>query len=195
MNNLIGYINNPQDNLRPLERTAIIHAQFETIHPFMDGNGRVGRMLIPMYLYSKRQIDLPCFFISEALEKDKIQYYTLLNEIRSKNAWSQWIRFFLKTVDQQCRKYIDIITRINSLYEKDLRISCDAAKSTHMVDLMNLLYKYPIVNAKMITEKTGIPATSVQRYLTILTDTKILYSNNRKRNRLYYYQELLSIIR
>lgn len=195
MNNLIGYINNPHDNLRPLERTAIIHAQFETIHPFMDGNGRVGRMLIPMYLYSKGQIDLPCFFISEALEKDKMQYYTLLNEIRSKGAWSQWIKFFLKTVDQQCRKYIDIITSINDLYEKDLKIACDAAKSAHMVDLMNLLYKYPIVNAKMITEKTGIPATSVQRYLTMLTDTKILYSNNKKRNRTYYYPELLSIIR
>lgn len=195
MNNLINYINNPKDNLRPLERTAIIHAQFETIHPFMDGNGRVGRMLIPMYLYSKRQISLPCFFISEALEKDKMQYYTLLNETRSNGAWSQWIRFFLKTVDQQCRKYIDIITSINDLYEKDLKIACDTAKSAHMVDIMNLLYKYPIVNAKRITEKTGIPATSVQRYLSILTDEKILYSDNKKRNRTYYYPELLSIIR
>lgn len=195
MNNLISYINNPKDNLRPLERTAIIHAQFETIHPFMDGNGRVGRMLIPMYLYSKGQINLPCFFISEALEKDKMQYYTLLNEIRSKNAWSQWIKFFLKTVDQQCRKYIDIISSINDLYEKDLKIACDAAKSSHMVDVMNLLYKYPIVNAKRITEKTGIPATSVQRYLSVLVDEKILYSNNKQRNRTYFYPELLSIIR
>ena len=62
MNNLISYINNPKDTLRPLVRIAIVHAQFETIHPFMDGNGRVGRMLIPFYLYYSRQISLPCFF-------------------------------------------------------------------------------------------------------------------------------------
>lgn len=74
MNNLIEYINNPSDKYRPLVRTAIMHAQFETIHPFMDGNGRVGRMLIPMYLFAQKQIELPCFFISEALERDKILY-------------------------------------------------------------------------------------------------------------------------
>ena len=73
MKNLIKYINNSEDRFRPLVRTAIIHAQFETIHPFMDGNGRIGRMLIPMYLFAQKQIDLPCFFISEALERDKMR--------------------------------------------------------------------------------------------------------------------------
>ena len=73
MDNLISYINNPTDSFKPLVRTAIIHAQFETIHPFMDGNGRVGRMLIPFYLYYAKQIELPCFFISEALEHDKLR--------------------------------------------------------------------------------------------------------------------------
>jgi len=84
MDNLISYINNPADSLKPLVRVAIIHAQFETIHPFNDGNGRVGRMLIPFYLYYTNQIDLPCFFISEALENDKLKYYSLLNNIREK---------------------------------------------------------------------------------------------------------------
>ena len=96
IDNLIDYIKNPQDKYRDLVRIAIIHAQFETIHPFMDGNGRVGRILIPLYLYYVDQIDMPCFFVSEALERDKLRYYTLLNNIRSKNEWSEWIKFFLK---------------------------------------------------------------------------------------------------
>lgn len=90
IDNLLSYITESKDSQRPLVRTAIIHAQFETIHPFMDGNGRVGRILIPLYLYYTKQIDLPCFFISEALERDKMKYYTLLNNIRNKGAmvWS-----------------------------------------------------------------------------------------------------------
>ena len=117
MGNLIEYINAPADNLRPLVRTAIIHAQFETIHPFMDGNGRVGRMLIPLYLFSQHQIELPCFFISEALERDKVRYYTLLNNIRYKDDWNSWIKFFLNTVTKQCTKYIDTISKIKNVMQ------------------------------------------------------------------------------
>ena len=82
MENLISYMNEANDGLRPLVQIAIIHAQFETIHPFSDGNGRVGRLLIPMYLYAKKQIDLPYFFISDVLEREKNQYYALLNNVR-----------------------------------------------------------------------------------------------------------------
>lgn len=113
IDNLIEYIEKPKDNYRSLVRIAIIHAQFETIHPFMDGNGRVGRILIPLYLYYVEQIDMPCFFVSEALERDKLKYYTLLNNIRNKNEWSEWIKFFLITVKNQCDKYIRMISDIN----------------------------------------------------------------------------------
>lgn len=125
MANLIEYMNNPNDAYRPLVRTAIIHAQFETIHPFMDGNGRVDRMLIPMYLFYKKQIDLPCFFISEAFEHDKHKYYTLLTNIRTHNDWNEWIKFFLETVAKQCDKYIRIISEINKLYETHLNLAVE----------------------------------------------------------------------
>ena len=195
MNNLIEYINQPKDKLRPLVRAAIVHAQFETIHPFMDGNGRVGRMLIPMYLYAQRQIDLPCFFISEALERDKIRYYSLLNDIRYKNDWNEWIKFFLTTVTKQCDKYIRIITDINDLYEKHLAEAKELARSASIVDVMNVLYQYPIATAKQIADKTNIPMTSVNRYLNILTEHRILYSDNKKRNRTFFYYDLLNILR
>lgn len=195
MDNLISYINNPQDTLRPLVRTAIIHAQFETIHPFMDGNGRVGRMLIPMYLFSQKQIDLPCFFISEALERDKIKYYTLLNNIRYNDEWNEWIKFFLSTVVKQCDKYIHIITDINRLYENHLDIACSLAKSSNMIDIMNILYQYPVTSGKQIAELTDIPQSSINRYLNLLVQAKILYSDNKRKNRTYYYYDLLDILR
>lgn len=195
MNNLIDYMNKPADHLRPLIRTAIIHAQFETIHPFMDGNGRVGRMLIPMYLYSQKQIDLPCFFISEALERDKILYYNLLNNIRYKNDWNEWIRFFLTTVAKQCDKYIGIIDRINELYERNLNDIKESNKNTNLIDVYNALYTYPVATAKQIAEFTKIPLTSVSRYLNLLLDKKILVSDNKARNRQYIYVEMLNILR
>lgn len=195
MNNLIDYINVPKDNFRPLIRTAIIHAQFETIHPFMDGNGRVGRMLIPMYLFAQKQIELPCFFISEALERDKPKYYTLLNNIREKNDWNEWIKFFLATVIKQCDKYIGIITDINNLYQNHLKTACDMARSSNMVDIINALYQYPIATAKQIAEITKIPMTSVNRYLSQLLDSKIIYSDQKSRNRKFFCIDLLDILR
>lgn len=195
MDNLIQYMNSGDDQYRPLVRTAIIHAQFETIHPYMDGNGRVGRMLIPMYLFAKRQIDLPCFFISEALERDKIKYYNLLNDIRYKHDWNSWIKFFLATVRKQCEKYISIISKINALYEKHLDIACKLAKSSNIVDVVNVFYKYPFTTGRRIHEITGVPMTSINRYLNLLVDNRILFSDNKKRNRTYYYYDLLEILR
>lgn len=195
MDNLISYINNPTDKYRPLVRTAIVHAQFETIHPFMDGNGRVGRILIPMYLFAQKQIELPCFFISEALERDKLRYYTLLNNIRIYGDWNEWIKFFLATVTKQCEKYIQIITKINALYSKHMKVACDTARSSNMVEIINTLYQYPITTAKQIANATDIPMTSINRYLAQLVDSKILFTDNKSRNRTFFYFDLLEILR
>lgn len=195
MDNLIEYFNSPKDNLRPLVRTAIMHAQFETIHPFMDGNGRVGRILIPLYLYKQNQISLPCFFISEALERDKFKYYDLLNGIRKKNDWNSWIKFFLHTVDQQCGKYISIVDQINELYENDLSSAKLIIKSNKVVDLVNLLYKFPVISTAIVTQYTDIPPATATRYLNALVDAKIIYSDGKSRNRTFFYYELLNVIR
>ncbi len=195
MNNLIKYINKPTDELSPLIRVAIIHAQFETIHPFMDGNGRVGRMLIPMYLYAKNQIDLPCFFISEALEADKLRYYTLLNNIRKEKNWNAWIKFFLSTVAKQCDKYIQIISEINQLYTKHESAICESANSNVMIKILQLIYKNPIITTKKIKEELNIPSSSVMRYLNFLCDKEILYTDNNSRNRIFICYDLLNILR
>lgn len=195
MNNLVEYINQPTDNHRTLVRIAIIHAQFETIHPFKDGNGRVGRLLIPLYLYAKNEIELPCFFISEALERDKHKYYNLLNNTREKRCWNEWIKFFLETVAKQCEKYISIISEINKLYDKHLTLAKNLIHSTNVVDIINVLYKYPVIRAKQLSQMTGVPIASVNRYLSILVDNSILYTDEKIRNKDYFYYDLLSILR
>lgn len=123
MSNLEKYINYPDDQLDELIRVAIIHAQFETIHSFLDGNGRIGRILIPLYLFSKGVIDYPNFFLSEALERDKHKYYRYLNDTRYKGDWDQWILFFLEAIIRQASKNILLITEVNELYDHDLALA------------------------------------------------------------------------
>lgn len=195
MENLVVYFNSSEDNLRPLVRAAIMHAQFETIHPFMDGNGRVGRILIPLFLYRHHQISLPCFFISETLERDKFKYYAFLNGIREENNWSAWINFFLGAVNQQCSKYIRMVDQINTLYEEDLELAKLAIKSNKVVDVINLLYRFPAITTAILAREADIPVATATRYLNALEDCKILYSDRKPKNRTYYYYRVLDILR
>lgn len=194
MDNLVSYINNPTDSFRPLVRTAIIHAQFESIHPFMDGNGRVGRILIPLYLFYTNQLPSPCLFVSEALEHNRLKYYTLLNGTRDKSDWNEWIKFFLGAVARQCDKYIQVVSEINKLYENHFAIACKFAKATSVMPVMNALYKYPITTAKQLALETKLPLTSINRLLNILVESKILYTNGKQRNRVFRYKDFLNIM-
>lgn len=195
MENFVEYFNSEEETLRPLVRAAIMHAQFETIHPFMDGNGRVGRILIPLFLFKHKQISLPCFFISETLERDKFKYYSLLNSIREENDWSSWIEFFLNAVDQQCKKYISIVDEINALYEADLAKAKQVIKSNKVVDVINLLYKFPAISTSIVAKEADIPPVTATRYLNALEECKILYSDKRPKNRTYFYYGVLEILR
>ena len=196
MNNLIEYMNSPSDNLRPLVRIAIIHAQFETIHPFGDGNGRVGRILIPLYLYSQDQIPAPFFFVSEALERDKHKYYKLLMDIREEGKWNEWIKFFLETVAKQCRKYIRIIADINKLYDATKEKACNLIKSSgSVIKIVDLMFKHPIFDAKTIQNNSDIPLATINRYLNVLLTEGIIFTDGKKRNRNFYFYDLLALIK
>ena len=195
MNNLISYINSDADKYRYLIRIAIIHAQFETIHPFGDGNGRVGRILIPLYLYAKGQIPMPFFFISEALERDKHKYYKLLMDTREPQRWNEWIKFFLETVSKQCRKYIEIFNKINDLYEDTVHKACDLIKSSSAVSIVNTLFRYPVLDSKTMQQETDISLATINRYMNILLKNNILYTDGKQRNRHFFFYDLISLIR
>lgn len=208
MNNLEKYINEPEDNLNELIRIAIIHAQFETIHPFLDGNGRIGRILIPLYLYDKSVLKRPIFFLSESLEKDKFKYYKLLNDVRvsisednyesdfgvAKKNWCEWIKFFLEAVTTQSQKNIDLIERIDTLYEETIDSLRKVIGSDRVIDIARFMLKNPIFTKKKMSEELGYPVSTVGNYLSKLENENIIFSDGRVRNKKYYLYSLIEIL-
>lgn len=205
MSNLEKYINEPTDNLNNIIRIAIIHAQFETIHPFLDGNGRIGRILVPLYLYDKGVISSPNFFVSESLERDKFKYYKLLNDIRvdvtddtrqiaSKN-WNEWIKFFINATVNQARKNITLIEDIDNLYNDTIDNSKELIASNKLIDIINVMFEIPIFTKKTILERVEIPGSTLGIYLNKLESAKIIYSDGKVRNKKYYFYDLINILR
>ncbi|AWI03490.1 Fic family protein [Clostridium drakei] len=208
MSNLEKYINEPKDNLHDLIRIAIIHAQFETIHPFLDGNGRIGRILIPLYLFDKGVIDSPNFFISESLEKDKFKYYKLLNDIRievcneddkckmlASQRWNTWIKFFITAIINQANQNIKLIEKIDELYNITIDESRKIINSNKLIDIVNVMFKLPIFNKKRILEMVDIPSSTLGVYLNKLEEKQIIYSDGKSRNKKYYFYDLINILR
>ncbi len=202
MSDLENYINdydNIFDNLDPIIRAAIIHVQFESIHPFLDGNGRIGRILMLLYLVYVNKIDYPTFFISEVLEKDRYKYYKLLNDVRDESkegtAWNQWIEFFLDCVIIQTEKYIKLVEDINNLYFSQEKILFEKYKSESYNKLLKLLYKNPIIDSNQVVKELEISKSTANRYLKKLEDVNILYRGDSLRNIKYYCYDLLDILR
>lgn len=213
ISNLEKYINEDTDTDNLL-KIAIIHAQFETIHPFSDGNGRTGRILIPLYLFEKGLISKANFFVSESLEKNKFKYYQLLNNTRIvvadqeydeeqynkdikkvQDNYTEWIEFFLMACIDQAAKNIDKIDKINVLYEETILKSKSLVRSTGIQDVINIIFEYPIFTSNTFKNKLGIAPATLNGYLRKLVDAKIIFTDGRTRNRKYFFYDLINIIR
>ena len=213
MSNLEKFINE-DDETNDLIKIALIHSQFETIHPFLDGNGRIGRILIPLYLYNKGFISSANLFVSESLEKDKYKYYSLLNSTRvtisdkeddeeqykkdiavARKIYSEWIDFFLSACINESSKLIAKIEKINELYSLTINKSIEIIDSSKMREIIDVIFEFPIFTKNKISSNTKIPTTTLDGYLRKLVDAKIIYSDEKPRNRKYYFYELISILR
>lgn len=195
MSNLEKYINddNMDKNSGYLMKTAIIHAQFETIHPFLDGNGRMGRILIILYLLSKNVISKPTFFISQELEKNKFKYYALLNNLRSESPkWIEWINFFLEASISQADYYVNKLERIEALYEDLVRISNDY---NVRADLVKFIFKHPVFDIKTVQYNLGISYNTARNNVEKLIKSGRIYPDDKKRNKTYRFYDLLDIMR
>jgi Fic family protein len=172
LNNLEQYL--IYNELDPLVQTAIIHAQFEIIHPFLDGNGRLGRMLIPIFLFQKKIISSPMFYISEYLEQNRDEYAFRLNNITSNKDWDGWINFFLRTIIEQAkvntRKAKDII----DLYETKKARIADLSHSQFAIKIVDTLFTMPIFNSSDFVLHSGIPRASALRILNVLIKENII---------------------
>lgn len=212
ISNLDKYINENEEDL-PLIKVALLHSQFETIHPFTDGNGRTGRILIPLYLYSENVIDEPNFLVSESLEKDKYKYYALLNNTRvvfpdeeyypaeyeqkmkdAKKSMTEWVEFFLNACSSQTDKNIQKIDAVNTLYENTVARAKDITNTITMIDVIDTIFRYPIFTTANIHDNLEISASTLNNYLSKLCDSNIIYSDGAARNRKYFFYDLISII-
>ena len=195
MSNLERYINDEiVDSLGVLSRAAIIHAQFETIHPYYDGNGRLGRILIILYLLNKDVIQSINFFMSRELEKNKYQYYALLNGIRD-NAnpkWFAWVEFFIKCASNQADYYIDKLKRIEEVHGKLLR---DTEDNKIKTSVAAAICTNPVFTINMIKGAANVSYETARKSILKLVELGHIYPDEKKRNKIYRHYELLDILR
>lgn len=181
-----------------LVQVAIIHAQFEMIHPFKDGNGRIGRMLIPLFLYYKKLMSRPVLYISEYLEENRDEYYFRLNNISQYGDWSNWIIFFLKALENQADTNILRTKKLKELYEKYKIIINETLNSKNSIFIVDSLFKVPIFKAsklsELINEYTKVDPATIDRYISKMVDVGILAPEDKQRDKKYYFKELIDLL-
>lgn len=194
MDELVAFMNDTNDGINPLIKAAIIHSQFESIHPFEDGNGRVGRLLVSLYLFKSKVINVPFFYISEAISQDKAVYYNKLTDTR-KNNYDEWIKFFLQKIIVQTSKHIRYVDSLNKLYEKTKKIAQESTKSARCDDIVECLFTHPVLTSSYLSERLGVSIGQAKRYLNVLEEKQVLLKNDRQRNQMFYFVELLDMVR
>lgn len=195
IDNLLEYLNSTVDDDKLLLKTAIIHAQFETIHPFLDGNGRIGRVLIPLFLMHKKALDKPIFFISRTLEKNQFQYYQNLNNTRWPKLWDKWLAFFQESIIRQCRETIELIRNVEALLEEDLELLKKHHSHYQVEKFIQAIYATPIFSISNISRRTGISYQVCRSYTNTLIGNDRIFSNGMRRNTRYYNYKFLDKLR
>jgi Fic family protein len=187
-----------ENNILPdLLKIALIHYQFETIHPFLDGNGRIGRLMITLYLVDKKILKKPILYLSDFLEKNRIYYYDNLTSVREKNDLLQWFIFFLTGVLETANKSIgtfDSIIKLEKQVNEKLKTLGKRSEKAHLV--MNYLYQKPIINAQAVQKIIGSQNATAYNLLEDLVHLNILKETTGfQRNRNYIFDDYLKIFK
>jgi len=162
------------DDIDPLVQCAVMHAQFEILHPFKDGNGRIGRLLIPLFLFQKRTIASPMFYLSEYLELHRELYYLRLREIGTEGGWTAWVEFFLEAIEKQSLSNAARVKGILDLYnEMKTRVS-ETTHSQYSPAILDALFDRPIFRTSDFIERSRIPKTTAEQVIKKLKDACIL---------------------
>ena len=156
------------DDVDALVQASIVHAQFEMIHPFKDGNGRIGRLLIPLYLYQKKVLGTPMFYLSEHLELHREDYYARLQGISQRGDWDAWIAFFLTAVAEQAMQNVQKVRQTLDLYEEMKTRIAKITHSQYSIHLLDAIFDRPVFQASHVVKQTGLAKQTVmpllQRY-------------------------------
>lgn len=181
-----------------LIRTAIAHLEFEALHPFKDGNGRIGRMIIPLMLWKAGAISEPHFYISEYFEKNKDEYIDRMREVSSSGAWMDWILFFLAGLEAQAKQNIDKTEKIQELYEDMKARFRDVLSSRWTITALDFIFTRPVFRNNVFTNKSGIPTPTAHKFTRSLLDAGLLRTvapSAGRRPALYAFEPLLSLVR
>lgn len=185
------FINNEDIDTPDLIKIAILHYQFESIHPFQDGNGRIGRLLIPLYIQSKGMLDKSCLYISDYIERNKDFYYDMLTRVRTQNDMIGWIKFFLEAIietskiaKEKFRKVVELTKEMDEAI-MDLSVKPENAKK-----VLDVLYDEPAINRKKICELTGIKEGTVKNIINSLLEKDIIIeTTGYSRNQIFKFQK------
>jgi Fic family protein len=178
----------------PLIRAGMIHYQFEAIHPFLDGNGRVGRLLTVLLLCEWGLLPQPVLNLSAYIETYRQQYYDLLLEVSQKGAWEAWLCFFLSGVSEQARDGVERIERLQEIRSKHQALVAAARNPTRMAAVVDFVISRPILSARQASESLGIPFKTTLEYLAKLEQAGILREvTGYARNRIFRADEILQL--
>lgn len=194
MKNLDDYLNEA-DEFSPLIKMAIQHYQFESIHPFYDGNGRTGRIINVLYLILHGLLDSPILYLSDFIIENKSDYYRLLQEVRIKDNWEEWILFILRGVEKTAKETIQQIQKINKLFQKTSeKIKREIPKSFNK-ELLELLFEQPYSKIDYVMERLTVSRITASKYLKELKEIRILESRQVWKETLYINTKLFDLLK
>lgn len=196
MNNLEQFINNTDDEIDAIIKMAIIHHQFETIHPFYDGNGRTGRIINILYLVLTNLLDFPVLYLSRYIIQHKALYYQLLQNVRSQNnaqSWEEWILFIIQGVETTAHETIRLIGKISNLmdfYKKNIR---EKFPKIYSKDLLENLFKHPYTKVEFLQADLDCSENTARNYLNKLIEAKFLEKYKIGKNTFYLNKPLFQL--
>ena len=188
------------DNYLPLVKAGMLHAQFETIHPFTDGNGRTGRMIVTMFLWHQKLLEAPVLYLSSYFKKHQDVYYERLNSYHSENGdIFEWLEFFLDGIIEIAQSSIDTCRKITELRERDMRKVQQLGKAAapKTLDMLKLLYRTPVIGVADVVKETGYSRQGAYNMIERLMGMEILYARNdtTEYGQKYEYRDYLNLFK
>ena len=197
MSDLEKYMNS-NDSLDPLIQAALIHYQFETIHPFLDGNGRVGRLLITLFLMEKHLLSRPVLYVSYFLKINRIEYYDRMTQVRVSGDYEQWVIFFLEALSNSANDAIQTIDKLTTLHNKSLSLFDDLSKrlKTNVLKVFNYIESNPIIDIQKTAASLEMSYNTASKIVSLLVEKGILQQTDKSgKARIFSYSEYLDILR
>ncbi len=192
------FINDVPEATDPLIKAALVHVQFETIHPFMDGNGRLGRLLIPLILVEASVLSQPLLYLSLFFKKHRQVYYEKLQQVRTQGDWESWLLFFIDAVIDTATQAVQTATQLNALRDKHKTLLPSLGRMSRSADLvLDALFSHPIVNINTLVEQTQLAPATISNVMKILTAPDlglVVELTGGKRGRIYAYKQYLEIL-